>query len=287
MSESRCIALLGSSQTSWGWCVCLVLQSDNAALGNEGGQLPVYHCLSSAIDGRCMLISPHLVCERKLKWKLKDVYIALRPAYREGSVAPRMSIARLMASSPQRPYHFTPAAVGRWERDFDLHYQGQRLVLSDVHMPPLPWTGSSPVVLLFQRHRGSSLSEWITLTLGNCTVQGATGQIPETGGDTSVPHTPSPKSHPPGKHYAIVHYGSKRDSFWSPDVLSCASTHSCEHDHLELTRPPNYSHSPVYTTNLGESDGLWFRLEVRRSSLHPMALVLDFYPLEFNPQRTL
>ena len=288
ISDSRYIALLGCSHTIFKRCVCLVLQADIVTMGNEGGRLPVYHCLSSSEGDHCMLVFPHLACERKLKWKLKDIHISLRPAYREGSAVTQMRIARLMASSPQRPYQVTPAAVGRWEREFGRQHRGQRLVLSDVHMPPLPWSGSPPVVLLFERHGGLfSLEQWITLTLGKCPILGSTHQLSESGGDASNPHTPPPESHPFGNHYAIVHYGPERDSFWSPDALSCASIHSCEHDHLDFARHPNYPHSPVYTTEMTNIGGLIFRLEVRQSPLHPTALALDFYPRDLNVQWSL
>ena len=166
---------------------------------NERGRPPVYHCLSSPKGSHYMTIDAKLASE--LKCKLKDIHISLRAAYREGSANPRMSIARLMAGSPLRPYQFTLAAVARWERPYGPPGREQRLVLSDVYMPPLPWTISSPIVLLFKEHALFGSESWLTLTLGRCTVQSSTIRLSEDSCDTS---NPSSESRPFGKHYAVA-----------------------------------------------------------------------------------
>ena len=180
-----------------------------------------------------MLLYSYLACN--LKWELKDIHIPLRPVYRKGLASHRMSIARLMASSPQRPYQFTPVAVGRWERAYGLQNPGRRLVLSDVRMPPLPWTGSSPVILLFEHYTPIG-SFWSTLALGRCTAQGSTIRHSENGGDTYVPHTSSPESQSLGQHYAVLRHSYRwRDTIWGPE----ASSHCCERDHVKFTRFPH------------------------------------------------
>ena len=239
IAESRYIALLGCSHTDLNWLVCLVLQVDTAGLGSARGaaQSLMYHCLSTPNGDHCTLL--HSDISHGLEWEFKDIYISTRPAYREGSITPLMSIARLMANSPERPYQFTPAAVGRWGRDYGLQGPVQRLTLSDVQMPPLPWTVSSPVVLLFKHYPLSSSNySWLTLTLGHCTeVEGS--ESTEEGGDTFISHTPSPGPESPlGHHYAVTHYGNVQDSIWSPHILSIASHHSCKKNHLRFKRIP-------------------------------------------------
>ena len=182
-----------------------------------------------------MFIHPKLASQ--LEWKLKDIHISLRPAYREGSISPLMCIARLMASSPQRPYQFTPAAVGRWERAYGRQYLMERLVLSEVLMPRPPWTGSSPLVLFFKCHT-PGYESWLTLTLGRCTVRDSAIQSSKDDSDASIPNTPSPESRPLKYHYAVVRRNLLQDSFWSSDALSFASSHSCVNDHLDFIHIP-------------------------------------------------
>ena len=236
VAELRYIALLGCSHiNSYGTeaLVCLVLQGDITDVRNKQERPHVYHCLTSYRDEHCILIGPELAS--RLKWKLEDIHISLQPTSREESISIRMSIAQLMSSSPQRPYQFTPAAIARWESFYDLQDGGQRLVLSDVLMPLLPWTGSSPVVLLFDHVGGFGATYRSTITLGRCTIQGSTIPLSGKDGDASIPRTStSTESCTLGQHYAVVSHGL-REFVGRPDMLPPSSSHSCEHDHLDFT----------------------------------------------------
>ena len=121
--------------------LCLALQRVNAVTEVElQDGLDVYHC--SWPQGY-HYIQITLELASKLKWKSTDIYISLKPAYRKEQIGPYENIARLQAGSPERPYQLTASIMKRWEEE-------PGLTLSDARIPPLPWTGSHAIILLFK-----------------------------------------------------------------------------------------------------------------------------------------
>ena len=243
----RYIALLGSQSSTQqngpeALRVCLILEKTSTIFAGtpDGGQPSVYHC-SLHEDSRCILISVKMVS--KLKWKSRDIYISTRPPYREGGIDHRGILARLMVSSPRRPYHITPVAVAKWEKDW-------RIVLSSIQIPPLPWTGASAVILNFKsilRQRGTlgeEITIWTELVLGRCTEVRGRGKEHSGDYNTLQLHTPSPQPIALGSHYAVVRCTLYKPGSLTSDLFSGSMaplpTHSCEHDHLDLTQIPTY-----------------------------------------------
>ena len=196
--------------------VCLILRkAHNRDAGNqERKRTPVYYC-SLLGDSRCILIPPEMAS--KLRWQSREIYIPMRPAYRSGAINLGTSITRLLVSSPERPYHITLPAVEKWERESGL-------VLSGIKMPPLPWTGSPEIILLFKTEvdlgsRKATIG--IELSLGRCTSD----------------------------HYAVVRCSVQKAGSVTPaSVIGSLSSgpipgtasHSCERDHLDTTRIPEF-----------------------------------------------
>ena len=199
--------------------VCLTLRKVNPPSEIVPGRPAVYHCSWPGCP-RCISIPFELVCS--LKWTSMDVYISLRPTYREGVIGPQMAIARLMAGSPQRPYQLKTSIIAKWARDY-------RILLSDVQAPP-PRNRSSPLILLFRVQDFRNV--WITLTLGHCMVRGRSSEekLLNSEEDTPVFGEMSPQNH--GEHYAVVHYHHGNQC---PSIRSLVPSHSCQHHHLNFT----------------------------------------------------
>ena len=173
-------------------------------------QPPIYHC-SWPGSPRCITISRHLVSKLGKESKSREIHISLRPTYREGAfTGPQNILPRLMASSPQRPFHFKLSSIARWERDCNIK-------LLDVKHPPSPWTKSSesPTILVFECPDGGGrgIMAWMVLVVGCCSK----GAPSSPGGDT---------------HYAWVDfyfYGYKEVKSL---ISAYGDRHVCERDHL-------------------------------------------------------
>ena len=156
----------------------------------------MYHC--SWPSGVRSLVLP-LQLISGLRWKQKDVYLSLRSAYREGVIGLHTTIARLMSSSPERPFQLKLPAVAAWEREYNIK-------LVDVKMPPLPWNGSSPVVLLFSVQ--NRWETWLTLALGRCTRrrEPSHDRVSQNASGTSGSDGARPQHCLLGSHYAVICY---------------------------------------------------------------------------------
>ena len=229
--------------------------------GYEQGWPPVYYC-SSSEHYRCISIPFNL--SSRLKWESRDVYISLRPAYREGAICARTSISRHMASSPERPYQFTAAAVARWEKDYHID-------LVHVQMLHLPWTGFPPAKLVF-KSKVSRLGTgpWMVLALGRCTTPVPSDGSSGARSDPYIPHSSPPQPHLRDQLFAVLqHYPNDPRT----DAHSLISDHSCEHDHLDLTRIPEF---PTWVEWEIERGGcLGFKLKSRRSRGEAMGRMLE------------
>ena len=225
VTKGHYLAFLGCSRTLLGGRVqrFVLLTLHEADIPTElkrgSGQPAVYHC-SWPSGVRSLALPLQLISGLKLKQK--DIYLSLRPPYREGASRHHTMIARLMSSSSERPFQLKVPALTIWERE-------SYIKLVDVKMPPLPWNGSTPVVLLFSVQ--NRWQTWLTLVLGRCTRQepGHDRRPRDVGGASSsggaLPH------HPPlGSHYAVICY----DEGGRPRVQSLTPEHSCQDDHLDF-----------------------------------------------------
>ena len=149
------------------------------------------------------------------------IYISLRPAYREKVIGPHMTIARIMAGSPQRPYRLKPSFIAKCARE-------HRLVLSDIQAPPLPWTGSCPVILLFKIRDFANI--WMTLTLGRCMEQVPSREnLALSGNKEDASAFSETSTNTVGTPYAVVHYHLDKQC---PNIQSVDGSHSCQCHHL-------------------------------------------------------
>ena len=227
--------------------VGLALRKDNAAAGAKREQPDVYIC--SWPNGFRYITMPfNLACGLEL-W-VKEIYISLRPAYREGVTGAPLGVARLMAGSPDRPYEFSTSAIARWEREHGL-------VLSDIDVPPLPWTGSTPATLIFKW--GAAYGGWpsLILQLGRCTRSSPHPSSDSRDSESSTGTVVSPQV-PLGEHYATIRYYPASQS---PDIRSLVSNNACDHDHLFLTYAPSYPQWAEWPIPDHQRDFhvLWFR----------------------------
>ena len=218
------VAFLGCSQvfsdgTTQYFVLLALREVDNVVPTVTGqGKPSTYHC-SWSNDFRSITTSLELVS--KLQWELKDIYISLRPPYRRGVTDPQTTISRCMAGSPEPPYHLKTSTITRWERNYGLK-------LIRVYMPQIPWTGSSPITLLFRSRSWTGMR----LILGRCTKP-ESSSISLSSRKHMSRCSERPDSEQPrrlGSHYAIVHVldfpvGSQGQPL-------PALSHSCEHDHL-------------------------------------------------------
>ena len=220
--------LYGTSQA----LICLNLQQVSAPTGTQLQESDVY-CCAWPEDTRYIHISPAIAS--KMKWNSRDIYISLKPAYREEGIGLSAKISRLHAASPERPYELplpTGPNVNPWE---DI----PGFVLSDVQISHLPWTGSPPIVLLFKLDYPvppSFHSRWMTVTLVICIMPGSTSsdELSESGGSSQR----KPQHHDRIKsHYAVIQYYPDADC---PELQSFVLHHSCEYDHLDPTLISEY-----------------------------------------------
>ena len=212
--------------------LCLALQRVNAVTEVElQDGLDVYHC--SWPQGY-HYIQITLELASKLKWKSTDIYISLKPAYRKEQIGPYENIARLQAGSPERPYQLTASIMKRWEEELGL-------TLSDARIPPLPWTGSHAIILLFKldHPRYQRLHKWVTVEFGICIAPGSPGSQPRSDirDDVTDSCGISQSQRSAGKHYAVIQYYLMDEP---PQLQSLVTRHSCEHDHLDTTQIYDY-----------------------------------------------
>ena len=271
--EGHYIALLGCSRRPTGdtptdVLLSLALEEAPAVTENERGRPTVYHLWRTDYS-HYVEMSANLASE--LKWKSMEVFISLRPTYRQGETGPWTDVARLMVSSPGRPYMFKPSVVTRWRGlGGDRSGWSGDPALFDVQMPPLPWTGSYPVILLFQRQYGEKGS---VLVLGRCTKPEFAIQVQDNRGDASSRHTPlqflPSRIHTLGPHYAVMRQYDP--SGQRPDVRSFVEfDHSCEHDHVDFGRIPEY---PKWTESAVKTD--YHSVQFRRSPSDPTGTMLE------------
>ena len=177
-------------------------------------------------------------------------------------MGPWTSIAQLMSSSPQRPYQLKI-------NTFPGAFNNRKIVLSGVQTPSLPWNGSSPVNLLFSILEWERISGQIVVTLGCCNMPGFGKNPVSIDSSMHSPHTESPARHPLGEHYAAVHYYKDGYPGGQPVVFG----HSCELDHLDLTRFPEYPRWAEWP--IKRARPYHCTLLFRRSPLDAMGTILE------------
>ena len=267
IAQGRYIAFLGHSMPRSDSpkrdMVWLALRVAHITPSMNQGQPPIYHC-SWPGSPRCITISGDLASELGKKSKQMDIRISLRPTYREGALlGPQHIISRLMASSPQRPFHFKPSSIARWERDY-------KIKLLDVKLPPeSPWTESSqsPTILVFECPDGGGhgVMVWMILVVGCCSRETSSTRNQSFRGIM---------------HYTSVYYCF--DGYQEVHSLISAyeDKHDCKLDHLTQVRSQGDTYQHVYKSSTKITDlGPWrqqlARLEQQQVQLAQQRVQLE------------
>lgn len=193
---------------------------------------PVYDCVSPPASTPLIQQGSHMglilgtvELGQRLEWRPNDIYITARPAPRSRTRTLDFStkLFTQLSVGPSPPFVVDLLNVQALRQ---VHGNRQRVILSDITEISPPWTGSSPVMMLFVHTRRGTISRFI-LTLGRCSKSGSAAG---TSGAPSTSQTPERL----GPHYAAIQmlpYKNTGVKSFRRHTLTLSS-HDCPADHL-------------------------------------------------------